>query len=62
MNETLFHITCYCILIYNRRLDGNALVCDCQIMSFVNYMINSHKDAVSAAVCEQPISMRGKKL
>ncbi|XP_021965343.1 peroxidasin homolog isoform X1 [Folsomia candida] len=43
------------------RLDGNALVCDCGMMSFAQ-MLASHKETIAAAICEQPFDMKGKSV
>lgn len=45
----------------NRRLDGNALVCDCGMMNFAK-MLASHRDTLAAAVCEHPNDMKGKSV
>lgn len=47
--------------LYNRRLDSNALICDCSIMGLAQ-MLAEHPGAEAAAYCEQPSNMHGKSV
>jgi hypothetical protein len=45
-----------------RRLDSNALVCDCEMMWLVQMLQDKLKDTQAAATCQYPIAMKGKSL
>jgi hypothetical protein len=45
-----------------RRLDSNALVCDCEMMWLVQMLQDQLKGTQAAATCQYPIAMKGKSL
>ena len=45
-----------------RRLDSNALVCDCEMMWLVQMLQDKLKGTQAAATCQYPIAMKGKSL
>lgn len=45
-----------------RRLDSNALVCDCEMVWLVKMLKEQMKDTQTAAICQQPQDMQGKSL
>jgi len=51
---------CVCVCAGSRRLDSNALVCDCGLMWMSELLSGSHLQA--AVTCQQPSSLAGKSL
>ena len=45
-----------------RRLDSNALVCDCEMVWLVQTLQDKLKGTQAAATCQYPIAMQGKSL
>jgi hypothetical protein len=45
-----------------RRLDSNALVCDCEMVWLVQMLQDKLKGTQAAATCQYPIAMQGKSL
>ena len=47
---------------YFRRLDSNALVCDCQMMWFAEMLKEKRGSTQTAATCNFPQNLQGKSL
>jgi peroxidase len=45
-----------------RRLDSNALVCDCEMMWLVQMLKDKLRGTQAAATCQYPVTMQGKSL
>lgn len=49
---------CCCV----RRLDSNALVCDCEMMWLAHLLREKQDSTQAAATCQYPADMEGKPL
>lgn len=45
-----------------RRLDSNALICDCEMLWLVQMLQHRLRETQAAATCQYPVAMQGKAL
>ncbi len=57
------HLVSYlCLCCTCRRLDSNALICDCQVMWLTQMLKQNEGHTEAAVTCASPSDVRGKSL
>ena len=50
------------ILYYCRRLDSNALICDCELIWLAQMLKNNNAHTQAIATCDYPGNLKGRSL